>query len=103
MPALPKPAKRWTPSLRPLPQVYPPKPDPISNSLNQPPSTNPNPPTYSQAKNTARVIAGNLSSYVAVGGHEVAYTLVLERLNWLMAALEARLLGFGGGARGLGE
>ncbi|KAI8465539.1 MAG: hypothetical protein J3K34DRAFT_84781 [Monoraphidium minutum] len=40
------------------------------------------------AKNTARVITGNLSSYLAVGGREVAYDLVLERLNWLMAALE---------------
>ncbi|KAI8465382.1 MAG: hypothetical protein J3K34DRAFT_396170 [Monoraphidium minutum] len=30
-------------------------------------------------------------SYVAVGGREVAYDLVIGRLNWLMAALEARL------------
>lgn len=41
-----------------------------------------------QGKNLARVIAGNLSSYIAVGGREVAYDLVLERLNWIMVALE---------------
>lgn len=39
-------------------------------------------------KNISRLLANTLSSYVAVGGEEVAYDLVLEKLNWVMAALE---------------
>ncbi|GBF89673.1 hypothetical protein Rsub_02843 [Raphidocelis subcapitata] len=42
----------------------------------------------SLGKNMARSVSGTLSSYIAVGGREVAFDVVLERLKWLMVALE---------------
>ena len=47
-----------------------------------------------QGKNLARSIAGTLSSYYAVGGREVAFDVVLERLKWLMVTLEVGSLGW---------
>jgi hypothetical protein len=41
-------------------------------------------------KNLARVLSGHLPSFIALGGREAAFDLVLTRLNWLMVALEVK-------------
>lgn len=41
------------------------------------------------AKSVSRLIAGTLQSFVETGGQDVAYDLVLEKIHWLMVAVEA--------------